>query len=753
MLRRRIEKRSTRWARAFYACVLTTACVYPVVPLAAQQEVETIVDAQLDVEYTFGMKGRFKQGMWTPIHLSITNSGQQPFDGEVIVESTDSNGIPIKFLDDQNQIQISAGETVTLMVYVKVGRLPWSVNAGVYDRTGRLVDQRVFGGDQSGQLSATDFMIMQIGDRLPLRSSSLQEAFTLRPDLVEVSIVSQSADYHQLPDRWYGYEAVDLLVMTTASGELLEDLSEQQQMAIRQWVHQGGRLLLFAGRRGPEIASDGHIFQSLIPGKIEQTTKVWNTSGLEKYANASERLILNLESGSSLALIQPADGLVELQDVQNAQAEHALIVHSARGLGAVTYVAFDPDQEPVASWPATPQFLSRLVRSSHFVDQAESQAGSARMSSHAGFDDLAGQLRLSLDQFENVVSTQFIWVAGLLGLFILVIGPLDYYGLKKIRQMHWTWITFPLVVAGFSVLFIFMLATLKTSPLALNQIEIIDVDISTNTVRGTNYASVYSPVSQAYSFSMSESAKSMPLKNRTSLACWQGLPGAGLGGLGRSSFQTLIDHQYRVHVDQGQISSLPVQHAGTSSIAARWFGNTSLKVDHDFHTDSASGALRGTVVNPFDFDLHDALILFDGRVYPVGRVFAAGEKVDVYDLSTESQGIDNYFTRYQSGSKRHTQRGWSVLDEPIQRVVWQMMFNQEIGGERYTGLLHRYQSYLDTSNLLRLHRAVLVGQAKRGMTEFVCSSAVAEEHLKVHRFYRVVIPDATAGNQRELEQQ
>ena len=750
---RRIEKQSMRWALVFYACMLTTAWVHPAAPLAAQSDAATSAELQLDVEYSIGLKGRFKQGLWTPIYLSITNSGSQPFGGEVIIESTDSNGIPVRFIDDKNQIRVSAGQTVALTAYAKVGRLPWSVKVGVYDGTGSLVDQRVFGGDQSGQLSATDFLIMQIGDRLPLRSTSLQEAFTLRPDLVEVSIVSQSADYHRLPDRWYGYESVDLLVMTTSSGELLERLSEQQQIAIRQWVHQGGRLLLFAGRQGPEMASAGHLLRSLIPGEIEQTTNVWNTSGLEKFANADQRLILNSESGSTLALIQPADGLVELRDVQNAQAEHALIVHSARGLGAVTYVAFDPDQEPIASWPATPQFLARLVRSTHFVDQAGSRAGSARISSHAGFDDLAGQLRLSLDQFEDVVSTRFIWVAGLLGLFILFIGPLDYYGLKKIRRLHWTWLTFPLVVAGFSVLFMLMLATLKTSPLALNQIEIIDVDISTDTVRGTNYASVYSPVSQAYSFSMSKSEKSIPLENRTSLACWQGLPGAGLGGLGRSSFQTLIDHQYQVHVEQGQITSIPVQHAGTSSIAARWFGNTSLEVDHDFHTDSASGALRGIVVNPFDFDLHDAMILFDGRVYPVGRVFAAGEQVDVYDLSTDSQSIDNYFTRYQSGSKRHSQRGWSVLDEPIQRVVWQMMFNQEIGGERYTGLLHRYQSYLDTSNLLRLHRAVLVGQAKQGMTEFVCSSEVTAEYSTIHRFYRLVIPVATAAEQRELKQQ
>lgn len=74
-----------------------------------------------------------------------------------------------------------------------------------------------------------------------------------------------------------------------------------------------------------------------------------------------------------------------------------------------------------------------------------------------------------------------------------------------------------------------------------------------------------------------------------------------------------------------------------------------------------------------------------------------------------------------------------------------MMFNQEIGGVRYTGLLHRYQSHLDLSHMLRLRRAVLVGKAgqRHGMTEFVSGSQqdgggpIASQ---VDRYYRVVLP-------------
>ena len=697
-------------------------------------------DANLQIEVTLGFNGRFKQGTWIPVHVEITNDSAAEFQGQLVLESPDGKGIVVRFVDRHLQITVPPTTTVTRTAYIKIGRLPWSVVVSIADTQEQVVFKKTFGRLDDGQLSTADFLILQIGNRLPLSASRLQTELTDRPDLVEVAIQSETSDYHKLPDRWYGYAAVDLLIITTSAADLLEQLSSQQQKAIRQWIYQGGRMLLFAGQRGPELSGDNEVWGSLIPGKIDRVITNWNTSGLEKYGNADERLMLDRQLGSSLSLITPSDGVVVLRDTQNAQAEHALIVHSARGLGSVTFVAFDPDQEPFASWDATPAILNRLVIDSHFAERGNEQR---LQSSNAGFDDVSGQLRSSLDRFDGVTPTRFMWVAGLLGMFILTIGPLDYYVLRRFKRLHWTWVTFPVAILLFSLMTISMVSALRTSPAAMNQIEIIDIDSLTQTVRGSNYASVYSPVTAAYSFGMSEFNDVIPCENYQVLASWQGFPGTGLGGLGRTSFQVLIDHQYEVDLKNGQIRSIPVQHSGTRSLAARWSAESSLVVKSELVTEAASGALRGTLQNPFDFDLHEALILFDGRVYPIGQVFKANAVVDIYDLSADSQGIDNYFTRNQSGSRRHSYRVWRTLDESLDRVVKQMMFNQEIGGERYTGLLHRYQSHLDLSHMLRLRRAVLVGKARRGMTEFVNRSQQNSGEpmaSQVDRYYRVVLP-------------
>jgi hypothetical protein len=701
-------------------------------------------DANLQVEVTLGFNGRFKQGTWIPVHVEITNDSAAEFQGDLVLESPDGKGIVVRFVDRHLRITVPPTTTVTRTAYIKIGRLPWSVVVAVVDDTSeQAVFKKTFSRRDDGQLSTADFLILQLGNRLPLSASRLQTELTGRPDLVEVAIQAQTSDYHKLPDRWYGYAAVDLLIITTSAEDLLEQLSSQQQKAIQQWIYQGGRMLLFAGQRGPELSGDNEVWGSLIPGKIDRAITNWNTSGLEKYGNADERLMLDRQPGSSLSLITPSDGVVVLRDTQNAQAEHALIVHSARGLGSVTFVAFDPDQEPFASWDATPAILNRLVIDSHFAERGNEQVGMGRQSSNAGFDDVSGQLRSSLDRFDGVTPTRFMWVAGLLGMFILVIGPLDYYILRRFKRLHWTWVTFPVAILIFSLIAKSLVSALRTSPPAINQIEIVDIDSLTQTVRGSNYASVYSPITAAYSFDMSEFHDAIPCENHQVLASWQGFPGAGLGGLGRTSFQVLIDHQYKVDLKNGQIRSIPVQHSGTRSLAARWSAESSLVVKSSLVTEPASGALRGTLQNPFDFDLYEALILFDGRVYPIGQVFTANNLVDIYDLSADSQGIDNYFTRNQFGSRRQSYRVWRALDESLDRVVKQMMFNQAIGGERYTGLLHRYQSHLDLSHMLRLRRAVLVGKARRGMTEFVNRSQQdGGEPMasQVDRYYRVVLP-------------
>ena len=71
----------------------------------------------------------------------------------------------------------------------------------------------------------------------------------------------------------------------------------------------------------------------------------------------------------------------------------------------------------------------------------------------SGVSDLASQLRMALEQFPGVKLIPFGWVAFFIFLYILLIGPGDYFFLKKVlKRMELTWVTFPMIVLAVSLL-------------------------------------------------------------------------------------------------------------------------------------------------------------------------------------------------------------------------------------------------------------------------------------------------------------
>jgi len=70
-----------------------------------------------------------------------------------------------------------------------------------------------------------------------------------------------------------------------------------------------------------------------------------------------------------------------------------------------------------------------------------------------------------------------------------------------------------------------------------------------------------------------------------------------------------------------------------------------------------------------------------------------------------------------------------------------MMFHEAAGGESYTGLSQRYQSYIDLSGHIRTGRAVLIGRsatpASRLARDGQSLADVTDRHWT---YYRVVFP-------------
>ncbi len=239
--------------------------------------------------------------------------------------------------------------------------------------------------------------------------------------------------------------------------------------------------------------------------------------------------------------------------VELGEADLPLVVRQARGFGQVLFLAGDLDEQPLRGWTDRPLLAAKLLDLPTAATE-ESSKSAAMM--HFGFGDLAGQLRTALDQFAGVRLAPFWLVACLIVVYILLIGPVDYFFLRKYaKKMAWTWLTFSSIVVLVSLGAYLLAYQLKGNRVRVNQIDLVDVDAASGLMRGTAWMNVFSPRTESYDFSVRPQQSDARV-----LTAWLGLPGSGLGGMDpRTTGPLLWTEGFRYAPHLNALLGVPVQ--------------------------------------------------------------------------------------------------------------------------------------------------------------------------------------------------
>ena len=169
-----------------------------------------------------------------------------------------------------------------------------------------------------------------------------------------------------------------------------------------------------------------------------------------------------------------------------------LVVTANRGRGQVTALLFSPEREPFRSWKNLPIFWSKLIEIPAAWYTSSDYSNMGGMSS----DGIFGAMIDSRQVHKLPVE----WLLLLLIVYLVVIGPLDQFWLKRIGKPMLTWITFPCYVVLFSLLIYFIGYKLRAGESEWNELHMVDVlPVGDKAeLRGRTYASVYSPANQRY---------------------------------------------------------------------------------------------------------------------------------------------------------------------------------------------------------------------------------------------------------------
>ncbi len=628
----------------------------------------------------------FKAAKWAPI--TITLKCREPIPDqeiEIVVGTPDGDDVISEVRYRMGAPRAGDNQTVQLQrqLFLKPGAVSSSVSVQIRSVTSGKPLAESFQQRLTG-LAPSRYLILSAGSSLPGMRLTRLEGQTSDASIEDNSLRNgwvQLAHAVELPDHWFGYDAVDVLILNADFDKMIGNDSTKAN-AIAEWVERGGRLLVCggAGRNMHLIHGPGGQFPLEINPQAERSV-----DEIPMILPNSSRLLLRGADGGAI----PLYGVKSIPDrphqtrllADEREQPYPLVVQTSYGLGRVTFVAFDLDRPPFDAWPARAAFWEWLLES----------AGSRLPSgSEHGVDGLAGdqedryltRLQNNLEFFEGVPIVSFGWVALLILLYILVIGPIEYLVLKRLlKRLELTWLTFPIIVGATCLLAYLAAFDLKGHQLRINKIDLVDIDLREQRVSGQTWFTLFSPRIQNYTIGVE------PIVAQTKpadiLVSWH--------GAARGSRQSLFRRAYTYHISADAyangLEQVPIQIWSTKSFTARWATATdgpliesTLRI-----AEADPNEITGSITNRLPLAvLVDAQLIYRDRVVPAPpllqgapRYLSTGKR-DVSATSWLHNAITHKDLVPASQSAR-AGRG-EFADDPNFNL-WPMLFHDLVQGQ------------------------------------------------------------------------
>ena len=692
-----------------------------------------------DFAVAVGIENTIRLGKWVPITVTPKHSQKIT---QIELQTRDGADVPVTYQSKHDSL--AAGSSV--QVLARFGRKSNSFKLKVFTDDGATTDMLV-------PLTNTQILLSVQPLILTIeRDCQITQAINDDP-IAQASddnrwVAKQVVDLAGLPDSWLAYDAVDTMFLLTNDTQLLAELSEKQLNAIEAWVRHGGKLIISAS---PEHSLDwfapGKLLARFAPSEIKDTGEFSNSSRLERFAQSRKQLLKSNDPPIETVTIESSSQKVWVVDENRAP----LIVQRAMGLGSIVFVAFDLKQPKVVAWPSYSELIRVLSQGKDTRgdgSQSISSLGSGMM--HLGFTDIVGQLFAPMEQFSKVQFVPFTAIAILIGLYILCIGPLDYFLLRKVfKRMELTWITFPLFSLLFCGLAVGISLWSRPHALQANQLEIIDIDATDSSCRGFVWTNFYSPTGDVLDLQM-PTTNSLDLSIEESMTSWHGQPGDGLGGMNGGSVATAIIPGYTQSIGLDQVSSqlrsFPIPVSSSRAVFTDWKAKAPLQIRSNLTFRKGIDEIVGSFKNPLDRELVNCRLYHGNWAYVLDGPLAAGDVVDIA-TETSSKRIQAILNRKQvdeEDQNRSFATRWELSEMNVGRIAEMMMFYEIAGGSNYTGLSHGYQGRTDMSELLTSQRAILVGELKGQGSRLEVTSANRQagdpEYDQVTTFVRIVLP-------------
>jgi len=436
------------------------------------------------------------------------------------------------------------------------------------------------------------------------------------------------------PDRAVGYESADAVVWLNPDPARMD--SPAQREALVGYVRQGGHLVVAAGAAWQALAQS--FLAELLPAQPVGSRLVHGLR-IADYGMTIDDMdpspIRNPQSAIRNRVV-----LMQMEaphgEVLMKHGEHPVIVRDSFGAGRVTLIGFDPTKRPFTDLKDHKKFWTGILA----MDTARRNSKQV-----ASMRKISGPLIRSLNDFPGFKPINFMFVGIFLLVYVILIGPVDYFVLKRLKKLHWTWVTFPAIAVISSVLAFWLLSSGRVAGLHANGVSLVDGRAGSDEITGTSFMTMLSPRQKRYDVTV-KNAVTWSLAPRE----FEVFSGARGVGMGRTEC-------YVSPAGQG-ITGLLVRIWDAQTLQSSWSARApALPAAALSRT---SNELRGRVTNSTRQELFDVAVLFAGRVIRLGDM-RPGQTATLD--GKPSHGIASYANSLMPDDLRHDRgfRRWGEL--------------------------------------------------------------------------------------------
>lgn len=276
-----------------------------------------------------------------------------------------------------------------------------------------------------------------------------------------------------MPDRWIAYSQVDLVVLAGFTWERVEDKAWK---ALVDWVRSGGTVLL-----SPTVDEgwfrDPRLRELCDPGRVSIGTANLGRAGLGPNRDVP---FARYEKGEALL----GSGLAD---------RPPFLCHYGAEFGHVYLLATDLTSQAYLGWGGLASMWSALRGEMNLFNPHDlmdrGQAESIDGMRYYGREDAGFPMRRVVGHGMRNLPDMWGLVA-LVTAFILAVGPINYFVLKRVRRPLWTMWTIPALSLLFVGFIVAMGYLTKGTNTAVQRVTFVDMMAGSEFVVESHYACV-----------------------------------------------------------------------------------------------------------------------------------------------------------------------------------------------------------------------------------------------------------------------